>query len=491
MPTRLGSADRSPSHDRLNEAEARAAWLVRAFETPLTAPWRAEDAEWATREALRAEGERASPARFIARRAMLAGERLAQRGVAVGPVASPGVLAAVLVGGAFVLGLLSESVASARRINILAPPLLALLAWNLGVYVLLLAAGLARRVRAPAGREDASGVLRRAWQALLAVRIGRQGLRSGGAATALARFAEGWAHAARPLHAARAAAALHAAAAALAVGALLSLYARGLAFEYRAGWDSTFLSARAVHALLTGVLGPASQLSGIELPGAAHLERLRFSSGPGENAAPWIHLHAITLSLAVVLPRAVLAGFAAWRACRLARALPQQLDDAYFGPLWRMHTGRMLTVRVRPYSYRVDPSLHAGLRTALARDLGAPVSLQLHDPVAQGAEDEAMPAAAGGEVAVALFPLTATPEREAHGAFVRALARSSGGLRVLVDESGFRRRFTGAEGATRLAQRRTAWERLLRDEGVEPLFVDLAESPEPAGAPAGDAMAAR
>ena len=72
-----------------------------------------------------------------------------------------------------------------------------------------------------------------------------------------------------------------------------------------------------------------------------------------------------------------------------------------------------------------------------------------------------------------------------------SLQSQSGELRVLVDESGFRRRFTGAEGATRLAQRRTAWERLLRDEGVEPLFVDLAEPPDPAALPAGSTMAAR
>jgi hypothetical protein len=488
MPTSSGRADRSPPRDRLSEAEARAAWLVRAFETPLAAPWRAEDADWATREALRCEGEHASPARFIARRAALAAERLAQRGVVVKPGLSPGTLAAALASAAFVLGLLSESVASARHINILAPPLLALLAWNLGVYVLLIASWLTRPVRAR-GTHDPnanSGPLRRAWQAVLAVRLGRQGPGGSGTAAALARFAEGWARASRPLSAARVSAVLHAAAAALALGALLSLYARGLAFEYRAGWDSTFLSARAVHALLAAVLGPASQLSGIALPDAGPLERLRFSQGPGENAAPWIHLHAITLILAVVLPRLVLAATSAWRSRRVAQALPQSLDDAYFGPLWRMHTGRTLPVRVRPYSYRVDPSLHAGLRAAVARDLGAPVQLQVDDPVAQGAEDETMPPA-DGAVQVALFPLTATPEHETHGAFVRALARSGGALRVVVDESGFRRRFTGAEGAARLAQRRAAWERLLRDEGVEPLFMDLAASAEPAG----DAVAAR
>ena len=490
MHTPSGPAQRSPSHGATSEAEARAAWLVRAFETPLSSPWRAEDADWATREALRAEGEGASPARFIARRATLASQRLAQRGVAVRPGPSPGTMAAVLAGVAFVLGLLSESVAAARHINILAPPLLALLAWNLGVYLLLVAAWLSRRARVPAWQDAFVGLLRRTW-ARLSGSSGRQASGRNDTTAALVRYAEGWARAGRPLHAARVAAARHAGAAAGAMGALLSLYARGLAFEYRAGWDSTFLSASSVHALLSAVLGPASQLSGLPLPDVAGMERLRFSLGPGENAARWIHLHAITLTLAVVLPRLALAAAAAWRSRRLARSLPQPLDDAYFGPLWRMHTGRTLTVRVRPYSYRLDPALHSGLRNVLAVRLGAPVVMQVDEPVTQGAENEAMAPTAAGTVVVALLPLTATPEQETHGAFLHTLAQAGGISWVLVDESGFRRRFTGAEGATRLAQRRAAWERLLRDQGFESLFVDLAASPEFVAAEAGGARAAR
>jgi hypothetical protein len=45
---------------------------------------------------------------------------------------------------------------------------------------------------------------------------------------------------------------------------------------------------------------------------------------------------------------------------------------------------------------------------------------------------------------------------------------------VLVDESGFRHRFEGGDGAERLQQRRSAWQRMLQDEGQSAEFVDLA-----------------
>jgi hypothetical protein len=99
-------------------------------------------------------------------------------------------------------------------------------------------------------------------------------------------------------------------------------------------------------------------------------------------------------------------------------------------------------------------------------------------PLPQGAEDD-LPRGLGdsppARVMVALFAATATPELETHGAFVRALAAhpSARRLFVLVDEAEFRRRFTGAEGARRLDERRAAWSRLLAGQDIAPVFVDL------------------
>jgi hypothetical protein len=82
-----------------------------------------------------------------------------------------------------------------------------------------------------------------------------------------------------------------------------------------------------------------------------------------------------------------------------------------------------------------------------------------------------------------LFAATATPERETHGAFVRALQKAlsekalsgSVSLHVLVDESGLRQRSAAASDAElRLTQRRAAWQRMLHDLSLPaPQFIDL------------------
>ena len=69
-----------------------------------------------------------------------------------------------------------------------------------------------------------------------------------------------WARAFSTLTTARLGRVLHVGAIAFALGALASIYLRGLASEYRAGWESRFLGANAVRSVLGAVLGPASAL---------------------------------------------------------------------------------------------------------------------------------------------------------------------------------------------------------------------------------------
>jgi hypothetical protein len=481
QPQAPDAAARSADADALDEADAKAVLLVRAFESPLTPPWTEADAAWATREAERLEGEHAPTPRFLARRAWLACERLARHGVhsRAAPVLPIGWVAATAVLAAFGLGLFSDAVAGARRINILAPPLLALLAWNLGVYLVLAVAWIARLRRpaadAAAGRPLREAVLRMAQRAAQWM----SGAVRRADAPALARFTLDWAHAARPLHGARIAAVLHAAAAALALGALGSLYARGLAFEYRAGWDSTFLDAADVQRIVSAVLGPAAHWTGTALPDAPQLAALRFAAGPGENAAAWIHLYAVTVAAVVLLPRLLLAAASAWHARHLAGRFALPLDDPYFRGVLRGRGGSGLEVRVLPYSYHLPAQLLPGLQAALRRAFGPAVRMELAEAVPLAGEETWRPPASASTL-VALFPLTATPERESHGAFVRALhaAPARAAVMVLVDESGFRRRFTGPDGATRLAQRRAAWQRMLQDLGEAPVFIDLAHAQE-------------
>ena len=74
----------------------------------------------------------------------------------------------------------------------------------------------------------------------------------------MAALTADWARVAAPLYAARAARILHLAAAALALGVIAGLYVRGLAFEYRATWESTFLDPAQVRALLAAALAPGA-----------------------------------------------------------------------------------------------------------------------------------------------------------------------------------------------------------------------------------------
>jgi hypothetical protein len=452
---------------RMTESDARQILLVRAFETPLTPPWSEADATEATREARRRCGEAASDEDWLAQRAQTAASRLAERESAVARVLAGlrghAALRWLPVLLALAAGVASDLVGAAGRINILAPPLLALLTWNLGVYALL-ALGV---LRPSSGTGIASHLER--W-------IGERAGRAAGASarSALQRFLGDWLLVARPLIGARTAAMLHAAAAALAAGALASLYLRGLAFEYRAGWDSTFLDPAAVHRLLTIALGPAAQIGGIGLPGADELARLRFAAGSGENAARWIHLYAITLGLVVLLPRGVLALAAAWRARRLAGALRLPVADPYFARLAGVRAGRPLATLVVPCSYHVDAGARASLASALESELGGAVELTLSDPVPSGDEDSyELPATTPQSVVVALFALTATPEAETHGRLLQRLLGLPAAQRlVLIDESAFRARFDAA----RLEQRRDAWRKLLDVLGARAVFVDLAHA---------------
>lgn len=308
---------------------------------------------------------------------------------------------------ALAVGLLADAAGPGRRIDLLSPPFLAVLAWNLGVYALLAAAAWRTPTPDPARRRRALDIERL----------------------------------------------LHAGAAALALGLCLGLYARGLVFDYRAGWQSTFLDPAQVHALLTTLLAPASALTGIAVPGVDGIAALRLPAGQAAQApaAGWIHLFAATLALIVVLPRSLLAAWAAARARRLD-AGPALALAAVPRPA--------AAVRVLPHA------LPDADRAALARALDAGVDLLPTIPFGTEA-DAALPPGEGLHVMV---PLAATPEAEHHGLL---LDRLRGGSPVLlVDESGYAARF--AHDPARLDERRAAWRGFAGAHGAAVRFVDLA-----------------
>jgi GTPase Era involved in 16S rRNA processing len=191
----------------------------------------------------------------------------------------------LVVAGAFLLGIGTDAVgSSSHTVNILAPPLLLLMLWNVVVYAFIAANSLfkSRHFKLPKLVQTEAIALSRGTTIM------------------------------------------HGAAAALALGALLAMYWRGLVFDYQALWQSTFLSAKSAHTLVSAVLSPAAWLGslfgGSAFPDLASFEQLRAPTSQGENAARWIHWYAITVFLVVLLPRCLLALWSHRKAQKLALA---------------------------------------------------------------------------------------------------------------------------------------------------------------------------
>ncbi len=479
----------------MNEDAARDVLLVRAIET--TEASQALIGEADRRHASRTAAELArwqssaagtppTAEVFLARRAALLLERLsttqpalarASRALAWRPA-----IGAIVAALALLAGALAEQVADRGHVNILAFPLLAIVAWNLVVYLLLALQAL-RRAPTP-------GRLRGA-VAAASQRALRQG--SGPIAPALQRFGVDWSRAMAPLVLARSARLLHLAAALLAIGAVAGLYLRGLVFEYRIGWESTFLDAPAVRGLLAAVLGPAAALLGLSFPSVEEIAAIRFpASAGGERAAQWIHLHALTVLLAVIVPRLLLFALAALHERRHSRHVPLDLQAPYFRRLLGPLRSGEVRLRVVPYSHTVDEGAAHGLRALAQRLLGEGAGLTLAPSVAYGDEARAAQGVLAADpqvpLTLGLFSLAATPEAENHGEFLatlrRALAAPRSGdapagsaMAILVDEASYRRRLgtdSGTGAAARLEERREAWRAFGATRGLAVACVDLA-----------------
>ena len=230
---------------------------------------------------------------------------------------------------------------------------------------------------------------------------------------------------------ARLARTMHLAAALFAAGAVLSLLARGFLTQYVAGWESTFLDAAQVHAVLSVLFAPAEWLFQLQGFSVADIEALRFTQAPSPAGGKrWVLLYAATMLLLVVLPRLVLAGVAHWRARRIAANFPLDLEQPYFRQLRGKMGGAPGVLRVLPYSFTLDEARDKGLAAVAAMLLGEQARLMLRPSSAYGDE----PRDALGETALddpnvsltaVLFNLAATPEKENHGAFLDHLVRES------------------------------------------------------------------
>jgi hypothetical protein len=280
--------------------------------------------------------------RFLARRADALLARLRVRSPGVDRVlaaasAPTGLDRAFLLLG-FFLGF-GLAFVDGSRIDIFAYPLIALVIWNVIVYVVLIvrAFGSATsrndQVAGAAALADAPGVPRtaiargdeaaagndgfiRQWlvrvyanrvrariEALITHSIGFNAPLAPG----LRRFAADWWELGRPLFRERSRRLLHLAAILAGAGLLAGYDLRGWLLRQAAGWNTSVFGPASAHAALVTLYGAASGVSGVPIPSGHELQALAWTGATagGGPAGPWLHLIDWTALLYIVLPRLI------------------------------------------------------------------------------------------------------------------------------------------------------------------------------------------
>ncbi len=435
-----------------------------------------------------------SPAveRFLIRRADRLRDHLLIRAPVVGQVlrlaGGASWLGRAILVAALISGISLSALDGARRINILAFPLLGLIAWNLVVYAALLVSRFRRAGASPA--EPWAASLYERWiKGRIDALMKRSSQFNAPLAAALQRFAAEWSAIAHPLMALHARRLLHLAAACVALGLIGGLYVRGLVLRYEAGWESTFLGPDGARRLMTVLYWPASALSGIALPASSEeVSALRWtgSSGGGEAAA-WIHLIAWTALIYIVIPRSIAALAASVRLWRLARqpALPPSLFSYVRALLIGAGGAAQGIASVTPYAYEPGRGSITGLETLLTALLGGAIKVDIRDSVRYGEEETFSERLAHGGARVAdwhvlLMSLASTPESENHGAVLASLrdwlarSASTAPLLVVVDEAPYASRMQGDPSLeARIEERRRLWSDFVEGYGLRACIVDL------------------
>lgn len=460
------------------------------------------DRAHATREAMREAGiapEDAGPGIDDAKLARAVGNRaerllgpLVERypiiGEVLGRTRAPAWILAVLLLLAFASGIALSALDGSRRINILAFPFIGLIVWNLLTYLVLAVGWVRRRRGAVTAPVRSSGLPGRAFARRIGPLVKRTARVDAVLGRAIGSYAESWADAGGAFIAQHARRWLHLAAAALAIGLIAGLYLRGTVLRYEAGWESTFLGPAQVKAMLLVLFGPVAGWSGVELPRTLEaVESLRWPGGGGD-AAPWIHLIALSLACYVVLPRLLLAGLATFALTWLGRpkALPEALQP-YAAGVFRggghVRTGGVTSVT--PYACEPSDASLAGLERWLSSVTQGDVRIDRRTSLRYGEEDMAAAAFDFGahrvaDLHVVLMSLAATPEAENHGVVIAAArdsarrARPPAAVRVVVDESPYAERLAGDSSlASRLDERRRLWREFVAGYGLEADLVAL------------------
>jgi hypothetical protein len=464
----------------MKQSNAKIVSFVRTIETSSAGAeiWSSDDADWSTRLATQELGDAAPVERFIDTRARIAWQRISDRRPdlqrALEKRYSGTLFGWVIIVLALIAGILTDQIGDSRQVNLLALPFVAIIVWNLAIYVWLLL------LRPVLGLFGFKGWIRRWLESRLSV-YPNTGLdqQIADKVSLGVRCQTDWARLCLPVMSAQIERALHLAAAMFVFGLIVAIYSRGFYTEYRVGWESTLLDASDISAALAAFFNWMPITFGLGAPDPSTVELMRFSSGGGLiGARPWLHLLAFLAIALVILPRLALASFATFRLRMFEHRLPIDLTRGYFQKLAARYVRKPREVVAIPYAKALLPESAIVLNQVVQDVFGTRSTVRVLDTVQFGGEDE-MPVLASksqDSIHLALFDLASTPESENHGVFLKALKRgvpSGHSVISLVDSREFIARF-GSTGE-RLEQRTKLWRSFLADCGVPCVIGDLAE----------------
>ncbi len=372
---------------------------------------------------------------------------------------------------AFIGGVLTnEFSVTGNRINLLSPPLLGVIAWNILVYCWIAAAVLFNRGKSPVG------FIRRFFAGLL-LKLQTRGSHG---QEALVSFYSKWTEDEMPLLRRRIAEILHFSAALFGLGLIASIGIHGWGTEYTVGWESTWLSEKPA-AVLTfinlfyGMIPTNADLFNQLTPQV--IESMKFGAGHGQNAAPWLVQLFYIISLIVVVPRVLLGLYAYAKARYIENHFPIDLESVYYSNILRQWRGQTMLIQIIPFSYPLTEKVKDEIQK-FASELH-PENSRCVFSAAQH-ENTKLPEIPGGErtEVVAVFAMTSTPETEVQGNFINELKQKvqdpKALLRIVVDTSGFLARF--ANTPQRITERKKNWSNFLAPYGVSFAFVNLTDA---------------
>ena len=382
---------------------------------------------------------------------------------------------------ALTAGLLINGLGTSQRVNLLNFPLLLLLLWNIGIYALTLLLPLLEKDSTGPLLGSRSIVLanlkkvmgKGPWKTVaLPGSTGREWMRQ-----SAEQFINLWWIQGHPIIISRVRHLLHLGAACLALGIILGMYFRGLVLDYRATWESTFLSPAQVHTVLHGLLGPAAWLLGFPFP---QVEDMAHLQAPGHgSAAPWIHMWALTGFVGIVLPRLLFAWISAHSARKAAESFTLPLDEPYYLQLLATERGQGMQIDILPYSYQPSPASLEYLGKILLDLMGNQATLHWHEPLPYG--QASFPWVKGPslpQTVVLVCNVAQTPEAEVHGEIFRALQnhietpKDQHQLLLMLDQEPYRQ----LGNATHMMERQQTWQRLAADCHLQIVPFDAKET---------------